>query len=261
MRRWSSLERLRRTSFSATEVARSATSRRSSSRARRTSASICAFAASTSRCDSARAASTRRLCSSAASFSAWVRIAAASAYAARRRTSFSACWRAAASRSAGGGPRDDCTPDPDVTAVEDHGLTRADGALRGVEDDLRRVAFQRAHRRGGGLVAVANLGLDPQRRPRRLARDEIHRGRYEPAALEVRRLAHADRVALGVEVDDVERASRREAEPALLADGEGREPAVSSEPVPAPVDDRTGLEHLGGAPAQEAAVVVVRHEA
>ena len=48
-------------------MARSATSRRSSSRARRTSASICAFALSTSRCDSARAASTRRFCSSEAS--------------------------------------------------------------------------------------------------------------------------------------------------------------------------------------------------
>jgi hypothetical protein len=48
IRRWSSSRKVRWTSFSATAIARSLTSRRSSSRARRTSASSCAFVSSTS---------------------------------------------------------------------------------------------------------------------------------------------------------------------------------------------------------------------
>src|SRR6267378_386081 len=67
IRRWSSSRRLFRISFSATAVARSPTSRRSSSRARRTSASSWARAPSTRRWASARAASMSLRCSSAAS--------------------------------------------------------------------------------------------------------------------------------------------------------------------------------------------------
>src|SRR5688572_19667002 len=100
MRRWSSSRRLLRMSFSATLMAISLTSRRSSSRARRTSLSICALAASTSCCASRRAASTSLRCSSPASFSAAARIACASAYAARSRPAFSSCCRAASARAA-----------------------------------------------------------------------------------------------------------------------------------------------------------------
>src|SRR6266446_103142 len=79
IRRWSSSRRLFRISFSATAVARSPTSRRSSSRARRTSASSWARAPSTRRWASARAASMSLRCSSAASFRAASRMVCASA--------------------------------------------------------------------------------------------------------------------------------------------------------------------------------------
>src|SRR6185369_1068776 len=79
IRRWSSSRRLLCTSFSATATARSPTSRRSSSRARRTSASSCAFVSSTILRAWAWAAATCLRDSSAASFSACSRTAAASA--------------------------------------------------------------------------------------------------------------------------------------------------------------------------------------
>src|SRR2546422_5876792 len=170
-------------------------------------------------------------------------------------------WLDGSSASSDRRAGDHSPPDDDVAAVEDHGLARAQRALRSVEDDFRGVHGQRAHRCRGGPVAVANLRFDPQRRRRRLAGDEVHGRRHEPGALEVRDLAHADRVALGIEVDDVERAAGREAESALLTNGVGRDATVRPEPGPAPVDDRARLEYLRRTSAKESPVVVVGHEA
>src|SRR6266850_5897683 len=120
--------------------------------------------------------------------------------------------------------RDDPAPDHDVAVVEDDRLARAGRPLRRIEHHLRPVSLEGAHGRRGRAVAVADLRLDPQRCPRWLARDEVHRLGHDAVAVEVPRLAHPDGVALGVEIDDVERAAGRETEASPLADGVGRDP-------------------------------------
>ena len=110
-------------------------------------------------------------------------------------------------------------------------------------------------------MTVADLRRDPQRCPRRLARDEVHRLGHDAVAARGPPPRPPDRVALGVEIDDVERAAGREAEASPLADRVGRDPGVRAEHAPLAVDDRARSKHLGRAATQESAVVVVGHEA
>src|SRR5262245_16059773 len=110
-------------------------------------------------------------------------------------------------------------------------------------------------------MAVTNLRLDPQRRSRRLAGDEVHRLGQQTVAIQIGRVPYPDRVAPGVEVDDVERTTAREAEAAALADGIGRDPGVRPDHAPPAIDDCSRLEQPGRAAAQESTVVVVGYEA
>src|SRR2546425_903480 len=73
--------------------------------------------------------------------------------------------------------------------------------------------------------------------------------------------AQGEAIGGRVDVDDVARAPLPEAEPATLADRVGRDAGVGAEHAAVPVDDGPRLEQVRVAPAQEAAVVVVGHEA
>src|SRR5439155_12998893 len=112
-------------------------------------------------------------------------------------------------------------------------------------------------------VAVANPGLHAQRLPRRIAGDEVDARGGEPVALEVRGRPHGEAIGGRVDVDNVARAPlpETETEPATLADRVGRDAGVRAEHAAIPVDDGPRLEQVRVAPAQEAAVVVVGHEA
>ena len=110
-------------------------------------------------------------------------------------------------------------------------------------------------------MAVANPGLHAQRLPRRIAGDEVDARGGEPVALEVRGRPHGEAIGGRVDVDDVARAPLPETEPATLADRVGRDAGVGAEHAAIPVDDGPRLEQVRVAPAQEAAVVVVGHEA
>src|ERR1700675_2015131 len=82
---------------------------------------------------------------------------------------------------------DDTAADHKVVTVPHDGLPRRDRALGRIEDDLGGSVSPGAHRRRRGAMAMTDARLDPQRRARRLARDEVHVGGDQPITLEAGR--------------------------------------------------------------------------
>src|SRR5437762_11780264 len=110
-------------------------------------------------------------------------------------------------------------------------------------------------------MVVADLRFDAQRLRRRRARDEIHRARHEPRALQVDGVRAGRGVRLRFEVDDVRRPPQGETEPLLLTDRVPRDAAVSAEYPALAVHDGASAEDAGLTAPQEGAVVIVGDEA
>jgi hypothetical protein len=109
-------------------------------------------------------------------------------------------------------------------------------------------------------VTVANLGHHLERAFEPVDGDPINLFGYESLYLDLSRLADNHGIATGIERGDVERTPGRQTQTAALADREIRETLVLAQHPAASVDDRPRPEGLRDAPAEKAAIVIVRDE-
>jgi hypothetical protein len=128
------------------------------------------------------------------------------------------------------------------------------------------------------IAAVDRTQPRPLRRPCRahahehldaVADDAVQRTVADPVdvaqfdTIHPQRLArsHHDAAAGGIELDDVERRSRRDAQSLALADGEMNDALMPADDVAAEIDDVAGLDRAGLQPTDDVGVAPGRHEA
>src|SRR5262245_22423355 len=157
-------------------------------------------------------------------------------------------------------PRDRPAAEHEVVPVENGRLAGRDRLQRRVEAHAHAVVAERLDGAGHVRRAVADLDRRPDRPPRWRDRDPVELGGLEAAALQLALRPDHDRVASRVDLDHVERLSRRDAEAAPLPDRVMHDAAVPADLTSRAIEDRARA-RLADVLLDEAGVVVVGHEA